>query len=481
MVSNRAHNQDQTQSIFLTAVSFLGHFTNTITKTLTKIFTRTELSLVILILLGAHSSLATANKTDNKTVRILFIQLGTRGLVQSLQQHIGRDFDVQITRVPVNNQSNPFLITNDGFHVGNSRPTENETYNYPPIAQDLSWFDQYDPKKNTPQALNEILPDILVVSGHAIAGLGWHSDDMDAGENNYKMNLYLAGLVHTLRSNAGARNLFKNIKLVVLGGCNSLVNFEPHYTNGAYLNPQQIAAIYNYQSNKNNQSAKSYVVGNAASFNTLDFYRRRLARLYPEDFTLDPFQERCAFRVARLAPDHCQILDLNRVLPDYGLFNDSHMYNYPYIMKRIFPKAALILGFSGSSDFGPKTKEMLFETLQDSLQELNKAGAGLQNIITPILDKESQTASRELKIKILESMRKNWTVQTYRGLGRVGSSITPAFPEIDANGPFPNLIGDSRRIQQIESEAPPCAPYEENKFTNCAFLPEKFKTRSRPQ
>lgn len=463
MINNWFNNRSSLLSIFSTASSNFGHLR--------------KLSLGVLTciaLLFNFTVQADSTNNSKKTIRILFIQLGSRGLVQSIQQHLGKNFDVQVTRVPMDKQNNPFNVTSDGFHIGNSRPSENEKFQYPPIANDLSWFNQFDPQKVTPQALNEILPDILVISGHAIAGLGWHSDEMDPGENYYQQSFYLAGFVHTMRSHPGARNLFKNIKMVMLGGCNSLVNFEPHYTNGAFLNSKQIAAIYNYQSQKNNHSGKSYVIGNATNFNTLDFYRRRLARLYPLDFTLDPYQERCALRIAGLAPDHCQTLDLNRVLPDYGLFNESHMFNYPYMMKRIFPKASLILGFAGSSDYAPRTKEMLFETLQASLQELKGNGADISNVLSPIIDKDSKIISRELKKTILQSIRKNWAIQTYRGLGRIGSSITPAFPEVDANGPFVDFSENSKRILQIENEAPPCAPYENNPYTNCAKLPENI-------
>ncbi len=467
MMNKWLNNQTHTLSIFWTVVDYFRARPSNQKQFL--------LAIITCITFIFHFTAQAADTNQSKKiVRILFIQLGSRGLVQSIQQHLGKDFDVQITRVPMDKQNNPFNVTSDGFHIGNSRPTANEKFQYPPIANNLSWFDQFDPQKVTAQALNEVLPDILVISGHAIAGLGWHSDEMDPGENYYQQSFYLAGFVHTLRSHPGARNLFKNIKMVMLGGCNSLVNFEPHYTNGAFLNSKQIAAIYNYKSLNTNHSGISYVIGNATTFNTLDFYRRRLTRLYPLDFTLDPYQERCTLRVAGLAPDHCQTLDLNRVLPDYGLFNESHMFNYPYMMKRIFPKAALILGFAGSSDYAPRTKEMLFETLQASLQELNANGAGLSNVLSPIIDKDSKNISRELKKIILQSIRKNWAIQTYRGLGRIGSSITPTFPEVDANGPFADLSGDSKRILQIEAEAPPCAPYENNPYTNCAKLPDNI-------
>jgi hypothetical protein len=72
------------------------------------------------------------------------------------------------------------------------------------------------------------------------------------------------------------------------------------------------------------------------------------------------------------------------------------------------------------------------------------------NIIGTIVAPQTDETLRK---KVIEALRKNWTIQTYRmNRKRPSGSITPAYPDLDANGSF-NV--------RVSKDTPRYAPYED--------------------
>jgi hypothetical protein len=74
----------------------------------------------------------------------------------------------------------------------------------------------------------------------------------------------------------------------------------------------------------------------------------------------------------------------------------------------------------------------------------------LTNIIGTIVAPQTDETLRK---KVIEALRKNWTIQTYKmNRERPSGSITPAYPDLDANGVF-NV--------HVSKDTPLYAPYED--------------------
>jgi hypothetical protein len=319
--------------------------------------------------------------------------------------------------------ANPFNITDADFFLGLSRPYEGETVGAIPEISDAqaAWFDR--------AVAAGQLPDVFVVAGHQVISEGWHNDAE-------RMFMFLPTLLQSLKNHKSAQIFFDHIRLAVLWGCNTMTDLEPHGPNGEYLTPEQIKTIYN-----SGPKGRLQVIGAVDKVNTLEFYRQRLYREYGPgnkkvEYVRSREQEKCLTKPYI----NCPVTNLDRILPDKYLFDGSHVYNYPYMMKRVFPSATVVFGFSSASPPEETRVKIFQETLDKTYADLNAAfkqsGKKINNILYPLtMQPNNPLLSDDLNRMIIKSLRKNWTLSSdAMNRNRPSGSISPAYPDLDADG-----------------------------------------------
>lgn len=306
---------------------------------------------------------------------------------------------------------NPFLISDFDFDTGGLLP-------WPltmaigavpmPDARDLPWFEM--------QRRLDVLPDVLVIGGHHVISEGFHND----AENKF---LFEPTLEKTVETYPPAMAYFKNVKLAILFGCNTLTDLEPHHDDGSAMSSEEIRGLY-----QSGPEGRLRVIGSSKVINSLEFYKDRLAREYGPrsdhyDYTRNEKEEQCKGP----APfQNCKVANLERIMPEAGLFDGSHRYNQALRMARLFSNAYLVLGFSSASPSEELRVQILQEAVSLANQKLKLKGT---NVIQRIVDPAS---SESLRVEAIKSLREAWEIVTFKiNRGRPSGSITPAYPAID--------------------------------------------------
>jgi hypothetical protein len=348
------------------------------------------------------------------------LQLVTQELEKPIHAGDVAPATVNVLNLTTLQNFNPFRLTPRDFSLGLSRPYEGETIGpVPGITPEQAAF--FDKMVETNQ-----YPDVFVIAGHQVISEGWHNEAES-------MFLYLPTLLDTLRTYPNARKFFDHIRLAVLWGCNAMTDLEPHGPHGEFLDSAAIKALYN-----SGPAGKALVIGSEDKVNTLEFYRSRLAREYGPgsakfEYTRSRSKEKC-FGPGKY--DNCDVTNLDRILPDKFLFDGSHLYNYPYMMKRVFPNTTLVLGYSSASPSEEERVKILKATFDKSYGDLNlelkASGKRINNILYPLVDPASPDT---LNKEIIKVIRKNWTLESNAvNRERPSGSITPLYPDLDADG-----------------------------------------------
>lgn len=400
-----------------------------------------------------------------KPLYIVHVQLGNNQLSQNIEKELLRSSEliqnrpVVFLRPNLDVQENPFAVSRWSHQLGLTRTDDQIKDEYTPLftPKMVSWFEDLEAKG--------IRPEIFIINGHHLVGMGFQSDG--SWETKYKnqfnqtielanRSLYLQTIIKSSHAFPVIKRFFEGIKLAFVGGCEGLSNLEPKEfgDRGRALTPAEIKA-------KIQSGQKSLMLGDIAKRTGLAYYKYDLAKTYPGDFTLKESEEVCLDKVNRL---HCEVYYVHRILPDSGLWDGKHLYNMPYQMKKLFPKALAVFGFNTPSPLSPGP------IWQATFNEA-RSSAGLNNVLSPLLSDEVSTADKK---QILQKIRIAWTKSTYRLnkkyhgdklVNRVSGSITPAFPDMDQNGIFAYADGQSEY-----AEAPAFAPYEVRSGNESAFV-----------
>lgn len=408
----------------------------------------------------------TAHKSKTLKVKMLHVQLGGEFVFNFLKAElksrpyqkmdllktyrpsgnvVSKDIieNVDIQEIQLPHDRNPFAITKYNYDVGQYRPYNLVEKQGPPVISedDAQWFQE--------QLDMDMVPDVLYIGGHQVPGMGWHGEDLDSQEM-YIKNIYLPTLIASVKKYPAMKKYFSKIKMVFIGGCWALANLEPHGPHGEFLTPDQINKIYH-----SGPEGKASVIGNIRYRHSLEYQRNHLATVYDGDFTRGTKREICSDKDGRHV---CEIFNVDRVLPDYALWDGSHMYNYPFIMKRLFSGAYFVFGFHSPSPENDKVVPMYRQAFKNTFSEhINEGGIQkhldakkVPSLLALILsDKISENEKKEL----IQSMRVHWTLATDElNRHRPAGSITPRYPELDENGPF--------AVRSHIDWAPEMAPYE---------------------
>jgi hypothetical protein len=338
---------------------------------------------------------------------------------------------------------NPFALADKDFRTG-AHLTNQTAYGPIPTvtANDASWFDQ--------QVADNNLPDVFMVGGHHVISEGWHNDP----ETDF---LYMPTLLDTISKSDSARKIFDHVKLAVLWGCNTMTDLEPHGKNGEYLDSPEIESIY--KSGPDGRREMLGLTSGEVKWNSLEFYKQRLASEYgigtkSYEYTRKSAAERCDINPGDPFKN-CPVTNLERIMPESYLFDGNHVYDEPMRMKQIFRNAYLVLGFSSASPSEEQRAKILSLVLKEATRDLNsELSANHQtsqdNILYTII---ADGTEKSVRMKAIELVRKHWTIETYKlNRERPSGSITPAFPELDANGVFNT---------KAPEHTPLFAPYEQ--------------------
>lgn len=395
------------------------------------------------------------NAQEVKPIYIVHVNLGNFQLSQTVIDELLRsnpEFEnrpVKILRPNLDTINNSFAASPWGFQTGNSRENNEIRDDLTPVLKNtkLGWFEDLE-RQN-------IQPEIFIINGHHFVGLGFESDT--SWPTDYKdeygekivlpySSIFFQTLVESSKKHNIIKKFFSNIKLVFIGGCEGLTNLEPKENgiSGGALQPDEIFF-------KIHSGEKKLMLGDATKGTGLLGYKDELVSLYPGDFTENEEDEICIDPVKKL---HCEVFNVNRILPESGLWDGSHVYNRAYVMKRMFPNALAIFGFFTPSPLKPgPIWKAAFNSARDKLKR--------NNLLQPLL---SNTTSVETKKEIIQKLRIAWTSSTQRLnkkmrkgvlVNRISGSITPAYPDLDINGLFAYEPG-----QKEFPEAPAYAPYE---------------------
>jgi hypothetical protein len=389
---------------------------------------------------GGWAAISTAHAAETMPHRVLWGAL-TRPwtlnyVVSELNRALAPGLKTEVLDIPMDTTPNPFFVQPDDFDAG--RYLEWPSEGQGPVPEispaDASWFDGL--------VAQDRMPDIFVIGGHDVISEGWHDD----AEKHF---IFWPTLLDTVQRYPNAGRVMGNIKLAILWGCNTMTNLEPHGPHGEYLPPEEIRRIY-----ESGPQGRAEMIGAAGKNNTLEFYKSRLARDYGPasphyEYTRRASRERCT------SPDrrNCPVTDLERIMPESGLYDGTHRYNHPYIMKRLFPSAYLVLGYSSASP-NEEQRIGIFETaVHRATARLNAGLAAsdprfVHDLIAELSSAETRDEDRK---RLIEALRFAWTASTESALGLPSGSITPAYPELDAHGIFNN---------PVSKEAPLVAPYE---------------------
>jgi hypothetical protein len=335
---------------------------------------------------------------------------------------------------------NPFYITQSDFWTDLSLVPNGEAVGpVPAISErDASWF--------TEQIQKGLAPDLFAIGGHHVIAEGFHNH----AETRF---LYLPSLFETLKKYPDARTYFDQVKIAILWGCNSLSNLEPHAADGSFLAPTEIKNLY--------ETNKTLAIGTKDNVGSLEGYKSRLATVYGPnaehyEYTRIAKNEKCE------GPgkyENCHITNLERIMPDRGLFDGSHRFNGAWWNKRVFRNAHLVLGFNNTSPNEEQRVEILKAAIDRAYKSLNKNLTEndprfIHNVLREIIDDATENSRRE---RVIEALRAGWTSATWdmntrEGKRRLGGSITPLHPHLDANGVYNVKLG---------VETPSYQPYEQ--------------------
>jgi hypothetical protein len=363
--------------------------------------------------LGLPSTEAIASGSDTQ---ILWLPLSRPWTLELLERDL-QNGELATNTITAPSSPNPFALEpvdfRTGEHLAFPVPRVGEAEGSVPAVsdEDARWFTQLIRQGEA--------PDVFIVAGHHVLSEGFHNDAETA-------HLYLPTLFDTIAKHADAAKAFERVKLAILWGCNTLTNLEPHAANGAYLSPERIRSKF-----ESGPAGRRRAMGASRENNTLEFYKSRLARAYgPEghkyEYTRDEAAERCD-GPGRF--EHCRITNLERIMPDRGLYDGSHRFNNPYQMKRLFPNARLVLGFSSASPAEETRVKLLSRALQATYHDF----PGLKSVFGAIV---ADGTPETLRMRVIESLRRHWALVTYAASGKPAGSITPAYPELDADGVF---------------------------------------------
>lgn len=392
----------------------------------------------------ASSGIESTAQFANNTAKVLWAQFTAPITINIIKKELEKPLKVcskeikpkaVVVDVPLE-KPNPLHVTPKDFDVGMHLVLPPEIPGPVPTVTpgETVFFDEMVSEGN--------LPLIYVTGGHYVISEGYHNHTETAF-------MYEPTLLDTLDHYPNARKVFDGVRLAILLSCNTMTNLEPHGPNGEYLSPERIREALE----KGGKKSRQEMLGTSGKTNSLEFYKSRLAREYGPnapapnrwEYTRRAADEKC------LGPgkyDDCDITNLERIMPDEGIADGSHMYNVPARYKKIFPNAYLILGFSSAS---PREKErsIIFQKVLDETYKHLKP-LGVTNIIGTIVAPQTDETLRK---KVIEALRKNWTIQTYKmNRKRPSGSITPFYPDLDANGVF-NV--------HVSKDTPLYAPYED--------------------
>ncbi len=411
----------------------------------------TKAIISILILTAAVSTSA----IGVKPVYIVHVNLGNTQLSQNVINEVLRS-DEKFEKRPVvllkpnlDIKNNPFAVSSYSHQFGLTRQNSEIHPEQTPLLNEqmVKWFEDLERK--------QIKPDIFIINGHHLVGMGFQSDGMrETGQNNQfgqsidlaDRSLYLQTLVQSQKRYPVVKRFFESVKLVFVGGCEGLSNLEPKEfgISGRALSPDEIKSRY-----LNGET--SVMAGDIHQRTGLAYYKDDLTQTYPGEFTTDEKEEVCLDKINKL---HCEVYDVNRILPVSGLWDGSHIYNMPLQMKNLFPNALGIFGFNTPSPTKPGPIWMA--TFSEA-----RRNTQLNNVLLPLLSEDNDDVAKK---QILQSLRVSWTKNTAalnkrymngKIIYRVSGSVTPAFPELDQNGIF--AYADN---QVAYPSAPKFAPYE---------------------
>ena len=397
----------------------------------------------------------TLNAQTVKPIYVVHVSLGNNQLAQNVVEELLRpnpnfqNRPVIMLRPNIDVQDNPFAVSKWGRQTGLTR-TGNEIKNEnTPLMTDkmVQWFEDLEAK--------DIHPEVFIVNGHHLVSMGFESDN--TWETKYKSqfglpielsqrNLYLPTIIKSRSHFPAIARFFDHIKLVFIGGCEGLANLEPkgNGISGRALTPAEIKT-------RIEGGQKKLMLGDSSTGDGLEGYRDDLVRVYPGSYTNRAEEEVCVDTSNKL---NCEIFDVNRILPDSGLWDGNHMYNMPYQMKRLFPKALGVFGFNTPSPVTPGN--IWKQAFNESRRKLQ-----IDNFFQNLISDDVSTAQKK---EIIQRLRISWTKATQqlnsrtrnkKIVYRISGSITPAFPELDRNGIFAYDPG-----APIYAEGPAFAPYE---------------------
>ncbi len=397
----------------------------------------------------------TLNAQTVKPIYVVHVNLGNTQLSQNVVEELLRpnanfkNRPVILLRPNLDVKENPFAVSRWGRQTGLTRQNGEIKYDQTPVLTNrmTAWFEDLERK--------DIHPEVFIINGHHLVGMGFESDN--TWETNVKSqfgetielanrSLYMQTIVRSREYHPVVKKFFDGIKLVFIGGCEGLTNLEPKEfgLSGRALSSEEIKTKY-FAGDKN------LLLGNVAQGTGLAGYKADLVRVYPGEYTFNDSDEVCVDKANGL---HCEVHNVNRILPDSGLWDGQHMYNLPLQMKKLFPRAYAVFGFNTPS---PTTPGVIWKsTFNETREKLM-----LNNFFQPLLSDETPS---NLKQEIIQRMRISWTRATQqlnkrsrngKVVNRISGSITPAFPELDKNGLFAYEVG-----AKDFAEAPAFAPYE---------------------
>jgi hypothetical protein len=387
---------------------------------------------------------------QNPTVRVLWSPLTREGsllvLLKELRKPLGTLQPVAQRRdVPRVSEGgiNPLGMADGDFRTGMNLvyPTqkrEDAPLNIEPA--DARFFEDLVATGN--------LPDVFIIGGHHVIGEGYHDD----AEKNF---IYTPSLIRGIDTYPAMKQVFGNVKVGILWGCNTLTNLEPHGPNGEYLDPQQIEEMYENPETRDDVLGRK-VTPSAYAYNSWNMYVNRLRVVYGPnssvayEYTTEQARERCEGTPAE-PYRNCHVTNLMRVLPHRALFDGEHRMNGAAVHKRIFPNARVLLGFAGTSP-SEETRAAIFQAALNRAYQLVNQGvqpgepAYVSNILGTIVSDERSEHFEQLRLRAIKALRSAWATTSYRMnidpdasapvRNRPGASITPAYPELDANGMF---------------------------------------------
>lgn len=358
-----------------------------------------------------------AYSVEKRPLRVLQVQLGGAQVFNLLKQELslpiragGAAIAITEIRMPDMALQNPFAISAKNYQL--------------PVSQNEFVISEKDAEWFAEQIRKNQIPDVFYIGGHHVPGLGFHTTYVNS-LSFYEQTVTTSTLFASMEKYPAVRKYFASIPLVFLGGCWSLANLEPHGKNGEFLSPEDIRKIYSA-----GPEGRRAVVGSSKDSYTLEAQRVELSANYPSEFTRDERNEECEDAQQR---KNCRTYHVDRVMSDYGLFDGSHRYNSPLLMKKMFPGAHLIFGFHSPSPFNPQVATFYRAMFQDTRRKTKESGNLLRKILDPATPEDGRKS-------LIQNLRQSWSKATYElNQKRPAGSVTPKHPELDASGPFVNF------------------------------------------